>query len=348
MPKLTTDCDRVIILGLTSSHAASFDALDHIKVGQMILEIRISEDYCRSDIYIVDLSRFTLGHMAQFTFPLIEKYFLCAFVSTIYIYNNNNNNNNNNTYLMVQSLSWEGKWFAASQEVLRIFMELEGSFPLSQASATCPWHGPSNPVHITTNHLLEIHPNIIHPSTPTSPQWSLPHWFPHQEPIRPLSSPILPIWQPISFFRFYHPQNFESGVEIIQLLIMQSPPLSRYLDPPRSKYTSQHHILKHPQIPFRLTEINKLWNVASLWLYAANYHNTFKQPQTLYILMLKLVSCRQLLSWFHGNVYLCNNIAYSDVQLQADQCADNHHNFAQFCVSTLQPLLRAQRESVAW
>ena len=93
MPKLTTDFARVVILGLNSSEAASFDALHHIKVGQMILEIRISEDYCRSDIYIVDLSRFTLGHMSQFTFPLIEKYFLCAFVSTIYRYNNNNNNN---------------------------------------------------------------------------------------------------------------------------------------------------------------------------------------------------------------------------------------------------------------
>ena len=29
-----------------------------------------------------------------------------------------------------------------------------------------------NPVHIPTSHLLEIHPNIIHPSTPRFPQWS--------------------------------------------------------------------------------------------------------------------------------------------------------------------------------
>ena len=47
-----------------------------------------------------------------------------------------------------------------------------------------------NPVHITTSHLLEIHPNIIHPSTPRSPQWSLSLRFPHQDPIHPLSSPI--------------------------------------------------------------------------------------------------------------------------------------------------------------
>jgi len=33
------------------------------------------------------------------------------------------------------------------------------------------WAQP-NPVHIPTSHLLEIHLNIIHPSTPRSPQWS--------------------------------------------------------------------------------------------------------------------------------------------------------------------------------
>ena len=42
-----------------------------------------------------------------------------------------------------------------------------------------------NPVHIPTSHLLEIHPNIIHPSTPRSPQWSLSLRFPHQDPIHP-------------------------------------------------------------------------------------------------------------------------------------------------------------------
>ena len=36
-----------------------------------------------------------------------------------------------------------------------------------------PILGQPSPVHIPTSHLLEIHPNIIHPSTPSSPQWSL-------------------------------------------------------------------------------------------------------------------------------------------------------------------------------
>ena len=44
--------------------------------------------------------------------------------------------------------------------------------------------GQPNPVHISTSHVLEIHPNI-HPSTPRSPQWSPSLRFPHQVPIHP-------------------------------------------------------------------------------------------------------------------------------------------------------------------
>ena len=47
-----------------------------------------------------------------------------------------------------------------------------------------------NPVHIPTSHFLEIHPNIIHPSTPRSPQWSLSLRFPHKDPIRPSLSSL--------------------------------------------------------------------------------------------------------------------------------------------------------------
>ena len=50
-----------------------------------------------------------------------------------------------------------------------------------------PVLGQPNPVHIPTSHLLEIHPNIIHPSTPRSPQWSLSIRFPHQDPYTPPS-----------------------------------------------------------------------------------------------------------------------------------------------------------------
>ena len=53
-----------------------------------------------------------------------------------------------------------------------------------------PIMGQPNPLHIPTSHFQEIHPNIIHPSTPRPPQWSLSLRSPHQDPIHPLSSPI--------------------------------------------------------------------------------------------------------------------------------------------------------------
>ena len=54
-----------------------------------------------------------------------------------------------------------------------------------------------NSVHIPTFNLLEIHPNIIHPSTPRSPQWSLSLRFPHQEDI------ILYYYNFLHFFALY-------------------------------------------------------------------------------------------------------------------------------------------------
>ena len=89
------------------------------------------------------------------------------------------------TYSMVQSLSSEANWFAASQEIPRISRNPKVHYHTHKRPPPVPILGQLNPVHIPTSHLLEIHPNIIHPSTPRSPQWSLSLRFPHQDPIRP-------------------------------------------------------------------------------------------------------------------------------------------------------------------
>ena len=94
------------------------------------------------------------------------------------------------TYSMVQSPSWEANWFAASQEIPRILWNPKVHYRTHKRPPPVPILGRPNPVHIPTSHLLEIHPNIIHPSTPRSPQWSLSLRFPYQDPIHPLSSPI--------------------------------------------------------------------------------------------------------------------------------------------------------------
>ena len=100
-----------------------------------------------------------------------------------------------------------------------------------------PILGQPNPVQIPTSHLLEIHPNIIHASTPRSPQWSLSLRFPHQDSIYPpLLTHTRHMPSPSHSSRFYHPHNIGWAVQIIQLLAMQSPPFPRYVFPPRSKY----------------------------------------------------------------------------------------------------------------
>ena len=86
------------------------------------------------------------------------------------------------TYSMVQSPSWEANWFAASQEIPCISRNPKVHYRIHKRPPPVPILGQPNPVHITTSHLLEIRPNIIHPSTPQSPHWSLSLLFPHQDP----------------------------------------------------------------------------------------------------------------------------------------------------------------------
>ena len=91
---------------------------------------------------------------------------------------------------MVQSPSWEANWFAASKEIPRISRNPKVHYRTHKRPPPVSILGQPNSVHIPTSHLLHIHPNIIHPSRPRPPQWSLSLRFPHQDPIHPLSSPI--------------------------------------------------------------------------------------------------------------------------------------------------------------
>ena len=86
--------------------------------------------------------------------------------------------------------SWEANWFAASQEILRISRNPKVHYCTHKRPPPVSILGQPNLVHIPTSYFLEIHPNIIHPSTPRSPQWSPSLRFPQQDPIHPLSSPI--------------------------------------------------------------------------------------------------------------------------------------------------------------
>ena len=114
------------------------------------------------------------------------------------------------TYSTVQSPFWETNRFAASQEIPHISRNPEVHYCTHKRPPPVSILGQANPVHLPTSYLLEIHPNIIHPSTPRSPQCSPSLRFPHQGPINsPLLTHTRHMPSPSHSSRFYHPHNIE-------------------------------------------------------------------------------------------------------------------------------------------
>ena len=114
-------------------------------------------------------------------------------------------------YSMVQGRSW-----AASQEIPRISRNPKVHYRTHKRPPPVSILGQPNPVHIPTSHLLQIHPNIIHPSTPSSSQWSPSLRFPHQDPIHPpLLTHTSHMPRPSHSSRVYRPHNIGWRVVII-------------------------------------------------------------------------------------------------------------------------------------
>ena len=132
------------------------------------------------------------------------------------------------TYSVVQSPSWEVNGFAGSQEIPPISRNPKVHYHTHKRPPPVSILGQNNPVHLPTSHLLEIHPNIIHPSTPWSPQLSPSLRFPQKDPIHPpLLTHTRHMPSPSHSSRFYHPHNIRWEIQIIWLLVMQSPPFPR-------------------------------------------------------------------------------------------------------------------------
>ena len=112
------------------------------------------------------------------------------------------------TYSMVQSLLWEASWLAVSQEIPRISRNPKVHYRTHKRPPNFSILGQPNPVHTPTSHLLEICPNIIHPSTPRSPQWSPSPGFPTKDIYTPSPHPYAPHAQPISFFSILSPAQY--------------------------------------------------------------------------------------------------------------------------------------------
>jgi len=122
---------------------------------------------------------------------------------------------------MVQSPSWEANWFAASPEIPRISRNPKVHYRTHKRPPPVSILGQHIPVHILTSHLLEIHPNIIHPSTPRFPQWFLPSGFPTKTLFIPSPHPYAPHAQPISFFSILSPAQYKSVIRRPNLLRRQ-------------------------------------------------------------------------------------------------------------------------------
>jgi len=86
MPQLTPDCDRVLVIAFPPTDGMDFNTLYAIRLFQLLTEIRISEDYFHSDIYVIDFGKITLRHVTKLTPSLVKKFELCALVSTTYVF----------------------------------------------------------------------------------------------------------------------------------------------------------------------------------------------------------------------------------------------------------------------
>jgi hypothetical protein len=113
------------------------------------------------------------------------------------------------THSMEQSRSWEANCFATSQEIPRVLWNPKVPHCTHKRPPTVPILSQPNPVLTPTFLFLKIHPNIILPSTPGSPQRSLSLRFPQQNPVQHLSLPPYVLHAPpISIFSILSPARY--------------------------------------------------------------------------------------------------------------------------------------------
>ncbi|XP_069698822.1 retinaldehyde-binding protein 1-like [Periplaneta americana] len=79
MPELTDNLDRVVPMGVLDPDSTFFDLDLVIKALIMLSDVLLREDHHLSNIGIIDMKNYTLGHVTKTTVPQLKKYCVVLF-----------------------------------------------------------------------------------------------------------------------------------------------------------------------------------------------------------------------------------------------------------------------------